>query len=81
MECLIKINHSSFGSFGDLAKLHEYKSKHFCDVKSLHEDNSKSFWAVNSDNYDDLFDEVKKLKESAPDYFEFEVFEIKKVNI
>lgn len=80
MEYLIKIEHRSF-SFGDLAKLHEYKSKHFSDVKSFHEDNFTSFWVVNSDNYEDLLGEIKKLKESAPDYFEFEVFEINKIDV
>lgn len=80
MEYLIKIGHCSFG-FGDLDKLHEYKSKHFSDVKSLHEDNFTSFWVVNSDNNEDLHGKIKKLKESSPDYFEFEVFEIKKIDV
>ena len=80
MEYLIKIEHHSFG-FGDLAKLHEYKSQHFSDAKSLHEDNFTSFWVVDSGNYEDFFKEIKNLKESSPDYFEFEVFEIKKISV
>lgn len=80
MEYLIKIEHHSFG-FGDLAKLHEYKFQHFSDAKSLHEDNFTSFWAVDSGNYEDLFEEIKNLKESSPDYFEFELFEIKKISV